>query len=160
MIIITSNFIFNFTNFCVIVSYLTKLLTLDILFSTAVRVVVVVVVVAKLVILGILFVTPFILELRAVVVAMLLILGISFLTSFILALRVILVAKLVISGVLSSIFLILALYKSFLTTSVGTFFSLSMSNLSTLDFKLAKSTFLANLDVSTPVAFFKSAFVA
>ena len=157
MIIITSNFIFNFTNFCVIVSYLTKLLTLGILFSTAVRVVVVV---AKLVILGILFVTPFILELRAVVVAMLLILGIYFLTSFILALRVILVAKLVISGVLSSIFLILALYKSFLTTSVGTFFSLSMSNLSTLDFKLAKSTFLANLDVSTPVAFFKSAFVA
>ena len=57
---------------------MTKLLTLGILFSTAVR-------------------------------------G-SPLTSFILALRVVLVAKLVISGILSSIFLILALYASFLTT--------------------------------------------
>ena len=43
-------------------------------------------------------------------------LGISPLTSFILALRVVLVAMLVISGILSSIFLILALYTSFLTT--------------------------------------------
>ena len=59
--------------------FLTKLLTLGILFSTAVR-------------------------------------G-SPLTSFILALRVVLVAKLVISGILSSIFFILALYTSFLTTS-------------------------------------------
>ena len=90
MIMISSNFIFNFTNFCVIVSFLTKLSTLGVLFSTAVRTVVV----AKLVILGILF-----------------------LTSFILALRVVLVAKLVISGILSSIFLILALYTSLLTTS-------------------------------------------
>ena len=57
--------------------FLTKSLTLDILFSTAVK---------------------------AVVVAKLVILGISFLTLFILALRVILVAKLVISGILSSIF--------------------------------------------------------
>ena len=39
------------------------------------------------------------------------------LTSFILALWVVLVSKLVISGILSSIFLILALYTSFLTTS-------------------------------------------
>ena len=31
--------------------------------------------------------------------------------------------------------------------------------MSTLNFKLAKSTFLVNSDVSTPVAFFKSAFV-
>ena len=44
-------------------------------------------------------------------------LGILLLTSFILALRVVLVAKLVISSILSSIFLILALYTSFLTTS-------------------------------------------
>ena len=81
MIMISSDFIFNFTNFCVIVSFfLTKLLTLGILFSTA------------------------------VVVAKLVILGISFLTSFILALGVVLVAKLVISGILPSIFLILALY--------------------------------------------------
>ena len=69
---------------------MTKLLTLGILFSTAVR---------------------------AVVVAKLVILGISPLTSFILVLRVVLVAKLVISGFSSSIFLMLTLYRSFLTTS-------------------------------------------
>ena len=44
------------------------------------------------------------------------ILGISPLTSFILALGVVLVANWVISGILSSIYLILALYTSFLTT--------------------------------------------
>ena len=33
-------------------------------------------------------------------------------------------------------------------------------NLSTLDFKLVKSTFLGQFDVSTPVAFLKSAFAA
>ena len=45
-----SNILFNFINFCVIVGiFLTKLLTLGILFSTALRAVLV----AKLVILGI-----------------------------------------------------------------------------------------------------------
>ena len=49
--IMISNFLFNFTNFHVKVSFfLTKLVTLDILFLTAVRAVVVV---AKFVILGI-----------------------------------------------------------------------------------------------------------
>ena len=72
-------FFFNFTNFCVIVSFLTKSLIFGILLSIAVR---------------------------AVVVAKLVILGISSLTSFILALRVVLVAKLVISSILSSIFFI------------------------------------------------------
>ena len=96
--IIISNLIFIFINFCVIVSFfLTKLLTLGILFSTAVR---------------------------ALVVAKLVILGISPLTVFILALRAASVAKLVISSVLSSIFLILALYASFLITS---FFTASLS---------------------------------
>ena len=82
-----SNFLFNFNNFCAIVNILTKLLTLGILFSTAVRAV--------------------------VVVAKLVILGIFLLNSFILALRVVLVATLVISGILSSIFLVLALHTSF-----------------------------------------------
>ena len=41
MIMISSNFIFNFTNFCVIVSFLTKILISSILSSTAVRAVVV-----------------------------------------------------------------------------------------------------------------------
>ena len=47
-----------------------------------------------------------------------------FLTSFILTLRVVLVAKLVISGILSSMFLILALKTSLLTTF---FFTTSLS---------------------------------
>ena len=79
---------------------------------------------------------------RTEVVAKLVMLGISLLTSFILALTVVLVAKLVISGILFSIFLILALYTSFLTTSffttslsllksTGTGTNLSTSNLST-----------------------------
>ena len=118
MIMISGDFIFNsqlysqFTNFCVIVSFLNKLSTLGILFSTAVKATVV----AKLVILVTLFLTSFILALRAVVTAKLLILGILFLTSFIVVLTVVLVAKLVISGILS-IFLVLALCTSFLTTS-------------------------------------------
>ena len=88
-----NNFLFNFISFCIIVNFLTKLLLLGILFSTAVR---------------------------AVVVAKLLILGIFHVTTFILALRVALVAKLVISGILSSIFSIIALYTSFLMTSFFT----------------------------------------
>ena len=60
-----SNFIFNFINFCVIVSFLTKLLTGGILFSTAVREVIM----AKLVILGISPLTSFVLPLRVVLVA-------------------------------------------------------------------------------------------
>ena len=89
MTTISSDFIFNFTNLCVIVTFLTKLLTLGILFSTGVR---------------------------AVVVAKLAILGISPLTSFILALKEALVANFVISGIFSSLFLILALHTSLLTT--------------------------------------------
>ena len=74
--------------------------------------------------LGILPLTSFTLALKAEVVAKLVIVDISFLTSFILESRVVLVAKLVISGILSSIFLILALYTSFSTTS---FFTTSLS---------------------------------
>ena len=81
MIMINSNFIFNFTNSCI-------------LFPTAVLAAEV----AKLVVLGILFLASFILALRAVVVAKL---GISFVTLFILVLRVVLVAKLIILGILS-----------------------------------------------------------
>ena len=107
MTMISSNFIFSFSNFCVIVSFfLTKL---GILFSTAVRGVIV----AKLVILSISHLTSFILALREALVAKVVVLAISPLTSFILALRVVFVANLVISGILFSIFLILALYTSF-----------------------------------------------
>ena len=87
---------------------------------------------------------------------------------------VVLLAKVVTSDVLSSIFLIIAFYTSFLTTSffitslslfksteigtnlstsklsrllyklfklIGTFYNLPISNLSTLDFRLAKLNF-------------------
>ena len=121
MIMISSNFIFNVINFCVLVSFLTKLLTLGLLISKALRTVVVV---AKLVILGILFLTSFILTLRAAVVAQLVLSGIFFLASFVLALQVVLTAKVVISGILSSIFLTLELYASLLTTL---FFNESLS---------------------------------
>ena len=72
-------------------SHFEQLWTLGILFSTAVRAVV-------------------------VVVAKLAILGISPLTSFILALKEALVANFVISGTFSTLFLILALHTSLLTT--------------------------------------------
>ena len=121
MIMISSNFIFNVINFCVLVSFLTKLLTLGILISKALRTVVVV---AKIVILGILFLTSFILTLRAAVVAQLVLSGIFFLASSVLALQVVLAAKVVISGILSSIFLTLELYASLLTTL---FFNESLS---------------------------------
>ena len=42
---------------------------------------------------------------------------------------------------------------------LGTIFNSSISNLSTSDFEIAKSNFLANFGVSTPVAFFESALV-
>ena len=57
---------------------------------------------------------------------------------------------------LSTSNLVTLLFK--LLKLVSTFFNLTVSNLSTLD--LAKSTFLANIDVSTPVTFYKFAFVA
>ena len=88
---ISINFIFNLTNFCVIVSFLTKLLTLGILFSTA---------------------------LKAVVVAKLVILGILFLTSFILALRVALAAKLVISLFIYNIFDLSIIYTFFFDKNI------------------------------------------
>ena len=76
MIMICNSFL-NFIKFCIVVSFLTELLTLGILFSTGVK---------------------------AAIVAKLVILGISALTTCILALREALVAKLLISGILSSIF--------------------------------------------------------
>ena len=78
--IMISNFYLNFTNFFVIVlCFLTKLLTLGILYLIAGRAVVV----PKLVILDILPLVSFISSLRAAVVVKLLILGISHIASFI-----------------------------------------------------------------------------
>ena len=47
-----------------------------------------------------------------------------------------------------------------LLESTGTVFNLSMSILSTSAFRLARSDFVANLDVSTPGGLFKSNAVA
>ena len=127
--IMVSNSLLNFLSLCVIVSFITKLLTMRTLFSTAVR---------------------------AVVAANLVILGIWPLISFMLALRVVSVPKLVESGILSSIYFILALHISFLTVlcftasltlfkSSGTGTYLSKSNLSTLIFKLSKFVAFLNL---------------
>ena len=127
--IMIGNFLFNFTNFRIII---VSLLTLGILFSTAVN---------------------------TEVVAKLVILGISVLTSFIFVLRIVLVAKWLISGISSSI-LIFALYSGFLKTSflttllnllksTGTGTNLLISNLSTSSFRLAKFVFNAKLEVST-----------
>ena len=85
--IMISNCFFQFHKFlCYSQFFLTKLLTLGILFSKVVK---------------------------AAVVAKLVILGISPLNLYILALRKALVAKLVMPFILSSIFLILALYTFF-----------------------------------------------
>ena len=72
------------------------------------------------ILLGISPLNSFILALREALIAKWVILGISLLTPFILALRVVLVAKLVISANLFLMFVILALYTSFLTTSFST----------------------------------------
>ena len=91
---------------------MTKLLRLGILFLTAGRVVV-------------------------VVVAKVVVLGISFLTSFVLTLRVVLLA----THLIYQFTLLYKLLKNKLLKLVDTFFNLSISILSILDFKLAKSTF-------------------
>ena len=110
---ISSNFIFSFTTFLGYSQFfLTKLLRLGILFSTAGRVVV-------------------------VVVAKVVVLGISFLTSFVLTLRVVLLA----THLIYQFTLLYKLLKNKLLKLVDTLFNLSISILSILDFKLAKSTF-------------------
>ena len=143
--IMISKFLFNFSNFYIIICFfLTKLLVLGISFSTAVS---------------------------AEVIAKPVILAISFLTSFIFILRLLLVAKLLISGILSLIFFTLASYSVYLTTSLltkllnliksaGTGANLSTSNLSTSVFKLATFVFNAKLEVSTCIIFLISSFVA
>ena len=160
-----SNFLFNFFNFCIIVSFFDKIANIWYFIFKAVN----------------------------AVNAKPLVLSISVLTSFTFVLRIVFVAKFVISGILSSIFLILALYSVFLTTSFlttllsllkstgtgsnlpvsnlstllfkllklfGKFFALSISNLSTSVYKLAKFDFNAKLEVSTCEISLLYAFVA
>ena len=120
-------------------------------------------VIAKLVILGISPLTSFILALKALSVVKLGISGILSSIFFILALYT---PFLTTSFFTKSLSLLkstrtdINLKTSNLSTLllkllklVGKIFNLSKSTLSTWDFKLAKSTFSANFDVSTPVAF-------
>ena len=60
------------------------------------------------------------------------------------------------------VFLTTSLFSRLLSLlkSTGTVFNLSASILSTSAFKPAKSDFDAKLDVSAPIAFFKSVFIA
>ena len=142
-----------------------KLVVLGILFLTSFILALRAVVVAKLVILVISPLTSFMLSLRVVLVRTFVISGILFSIFWILAFYT--------SFLMTSFFTAsLSLLKSAaagtnLSTSnwstlhfkllnlFDTFFSLSISNLSTSDFKLAKLSFLANFNVSTPVGFSK-----
>ena len=129
--IIIIKFIFNFCNFIVIIWFLTKLLTLGILFSTVVNAVFV----AKLLISGILFS----IAVNAVFVAKLLISGILFSNSDLSVSYLVFKTNLLVS-ILFTLPTNLS-YTSFLTTSfltplnllksTGTATNLSMSNLST-----------------------------
>ena len=73
-----------------------------------------------------------------------------------------LIAFTLVTNLLCTVFLIkpLPTKTTDLLKSVGTVFGLPTSILSTSTFKLAKSNFAAKLDVSTPVALFKSTFDA
>ena len=119
-----------------------------------------------MVILGISPLTSFILALRVVLVATLVIYGILTSILLIFALNSIFLTSLFFTTLLSllkstgavSNFPISNLSTLFfkLLKLVGSLFNLSISNLSTSAFKQTKSDFAANLDVSIPVAFFRS----
>ena len=126
-------------------------------------------VVAKLVILGISTLISFILAIRVVLVVKLVISHILSINISHLSIIYIFFKKIIFTTSLSLLKSTrkILIYQHQLSTLFfklpklfGTLFNLSISNLSTSDFKLVKSTFLANSDVSTSVAFLKSAFVA
>ena len=66
------------------------------------------------------------------------------------------------TNLLCNVFLTILLFTILLSLlkSIGKGFKLSISIFSTSAFKLVKSDFAANLEVSIPIAFFKSVFVA
>ena len=135
-----SKFFFNFSNFCVaICNFLTKLLMLGILFSTAVNAVFV----AKPVILVILFSISLILVLQNDFLTRPLISGILFsnfnLSASYFAFKIkslVSILFTLLTNLLYSVFLTTSFFTTFLNLvkSTGTVFSLSVSNLSTLKF--------------------------
>ena len=126
--------------------------------------------VTKLLTLGILFLTSSILAWREALVAKLVISGILSSISLILALHISFLRTSFFTTHLIYLYQqeqvliyqhlihLLSLFKFLKVFSI--FLNLSISNLSTSDFKLAKSVFLAKSDASAPVSFFKSPFVA
>ena len=147
-------FILNFCNFRVIICFLTKLLTLHILFLTVVNVVFV----AKLVTSGILRSISAILVLLSVFLTRPLVSEILFFNSDLSALYLVFTTNplvLILSSLATNL-----LYTSFLTPSfftaslsllksIRTGTNLLKSNLSTSVFNLAKFVFNAKLEVST-----------
>ena len=128
------------------------------------------VVLTKLVIQGMSFLFSFILALIEVLVAMLVISAIlssiflilelytSFLTTLFLLDHLVYLNQLEKLLIYQHLFLSSLLFV--LLKLFGTFLNSSISNLPTLDFRLARSAFLWCFYVSTPVALFKSIFVA
>ena len=181
------NFSFNFTNFCVIVCFCnetTNMRYFDIRFSTVVNSDLL----TKLLTSGILFSTSAILELKSAFTTKLLTLGILFSTAskasllttplpcfsifsiFELSALYLVFQRNPVVSILSALptnlsYSVLS-YQSFFTTlvnfakslEIGT--NLSVSNFSTLGFKLAKFVFSTKLLTSTCVTFFRSVFVA
>ena len=154
--IMVGKFLFNFSNFCVIVRFLTKLLTLGILFSTAVNAVFA----TKLLTSGILFS-------KSVSFAFLIRLITSgiFFCNYFLSVRYLVFNTKSLVSILFTFSTNLS-YAAFLTTSLSTTSlrllkstrtgtNLSMSNLSTSFFKQAKFVFSEKIEVSTCVTFFK-----
>ena len=125
---------------------------------------------AKLVLRGILALTSFILALRVVLLAWLVISGILSSICLILALYasfLITSFSTTLLSLLKSTGVVFNFQISYLSTLrfnllklVDTFYNFPISNLSTSAFKLTKSNLAANLEVLTPIAFFKSVFVA
>ena len=155
--IMISQFLFNFSNFCII--------TLGFLFSTIVNAVFV----AKLLTSGILPSISLILESQSVFLARPLVSGILFSNSDLSVSYLVFKTNPLVS-ILFTLLTNLS-YTSFLTTlffttslsllkSTGTGANLSISNLSTSVFKLAKFVFNAKLEVSTCEIFVMSASVA
>ena len=159
-----SKFIFNFCNFSVVVCFLTKLLTSGILFSRVINSVFI----AKLLILGILPSISVILVLQSVFLTKPLVSGIFFSNSVLSKLYLVFHTKSLVSILFTSATNLshtVFFETSFFTTSLsllkstGTGANLSMSNLSTSAFGLAKLVFSAKIEVSTCVSFFKSVFI-
>ena len=150
MMIMTSNFVFNFSNFCVIICFLTNLLILGISFSTVINAVFA----ATLLTSGILLCISVILAFQPVFLTRSLVLGILFSVSDLSVSYLVFKTNPLVSILFTSATNLLQavfLTKSFFTTLLsllkltGTGANLSISSLSSSVFRLAKSFLMQNL---------------